>query len=105
MAALGLSRAHDEELLAAAEPDVLVSPWTMSTSTRGRRPAGGEGRLIAADHARRGEIAKDDLRIVAARAGCELELYLGRCLLLVGVCHHLTQGHNLAHVVKLLFPG
>jgi beta-phosphoglucomutase len=25
MAALGLSRAHDEELLAAAEPDVLVT--------------------------------------------------------------------------------
>lgn len=34
MAALGLSRAHDEDLLAAAEPDVLVTSWTMSTSTR-----------------------------------------------------------------------
>jgi hypothetical protein len=31
-------------------------------------------RLIAADHARRGEIATDDLRIVAARTGFELEL-------------------------------
>ena len=27
-------RAHDEELLAAADPDVLVTPWTTSISTR-----------------------------------------------------------------------
>jgi hypothetical protein len=40
----------------------------------------------------------------AARAGCELELYFGRCLLLVDVRHHLTQGHNLAHrCPQLLF--
>ena len=51
------------------------SPWTMSTSTRWPKAAGSEGRLIAADHARRGEIATDDLRIVAARAGFELELH------------------------------
>jgi hypothetical protein len=75
IAALGLSRAGDEQLLAAAEPDVLVTPWTMSTSTRWPKAAGSEGRLIAADHARRGEIATDDLRIVAARAGFELELH------------------------------
>jgi hypothetical protein len=47
----------------------------MSTSTRWPKAAGSEGRLIAADHARRGEIATDDLRIVAARAGFELELH------------------------------
>jgi beta-phosphoglucomutase len=33
MAALGLSRAGDEELLAAAEPDVLVTSLMTSTST------------------------------------------------------------------------
>jgi beta-phosphoglucomutase-like phosphatase (HAD superfamily) len=46
MAALGLSRAHDEELLAAAEPDVLVtSPGRCRPRRAGRRPPGAEGRL------------------------------------------------------------
>ncbi len=34
--------------------------------------------------------------VVAARAGRELEFYFGQRLLLVDVCHHLTQGHNFA---------
>ena len=46
--------------------------------------------MIAADHARRGGIATDDLRVVAARAGGELEFYFGRRLLLVDVRHHLS---------------
>jgi len=73
MAALGLSRAHDEELLAAADPDVLVT--SLDHVDLDALAAGSDGRLIAADHARRGEIATDDLRIVAARAGFELELH------------------------------
>ena len=74
MAALGLSRAHDEELLAADNPDVLVTSLD-HVDLVWPKAAGSEGRLIAADHARRGEIATDDLRIVAARAGFELELH------------------------------
>jgi hypothetical protein len=74
MAALGLSRAHDEELLAAADPDVRVTSLD-HVDLDAPKAAGSEGRLIAADHARRGEIATDDLRIVAARAGFELELH------------------------------
>jgi hypothetical protein len=75
MAALGLSRAHDEELLATADPDVLVTSLDDVGLDTLAEAAGSEGRLIAADHARRGEIATDDLRIVAARAGFELELH------------------------------
>ena len=56
MAALGLSRAGDEQLLAAAEPDVLVTSLDdvdLDALAEGRLAA--EGRLIAADHARRGK--------------------------------------------------
>ena len=55
MAALGLSRASDEELLTAAEPDVLVTSLDdvdLDALAEGRLAA--EGCLIAADHARRG---------------------------------------------------
>jgi hypothetical protein len=89
MAALGLSRAGDEELLAAAEPDVLVTSLDdvdLDALAEGRLAA--EGRLIAADHARRGVVVTDGLRVAAARAGRELELYRRRCLLLVDVRHH-----------------
>lgn len=104
---MGLSapRAHDEELLTAADPDVLVTPWTMLISTRWPKAAGSEGRVIAADHARRADIATDDLRVVAARAGCELELHLGRCVLLVHVRHPSPKITILPTVVTLLFPG
>jgi beta-phosphoglucomutase-like phosphatase (HAD superfamily) len=54
IAALGVSRAGDEQL-PAAEPDVLVTSLDdvdLDAMAEGRLAA--EGRLIAADHARRG---------------------------------------------------
>ena len=66
-----------------------------------RQPRGaGEGRLAQPgacsrrDHARRGEIATDDACFVAARAGCEPELYRRRCLPLVYVRHHSSKGQQ-----------
>ena len=46
MAALGLSRAHDEELLAAADPDVLVTSLDHVDLDALAEAAGSEGRLI-----------------------------------------------------------
>ena len=40
--------------------------------------------------------------VFAARAGRELEFYFGRRLLLVDVCHHLTQGTVLPTAAQLL---
>ena len=82
MAVLDLSRAHDEELLAAAEPDVLVTSLDdVDLDALGRRPGGRGAPDRRRSRSTRG-IAKADVRVVAAR-GRELELYFGRCLLLV----------------------
>lgn len=74
MAALGLSRAHDEEILGAAEPDVLI---TSLDDVDLDALAEGRWRRVAPDRRRSRstrDMATDDLRVVASRAGCELEL-------------------------------
>ena len=75
MAALGLSRAHDEELLAAADPDVLVISLDhvdLDALAEGRWLRGAPDRRRS--RSTRGN-SQDDLRIVAAREGFELELH------------------------------